>query len=701
MESTSKPSSRSYLFDIEADGLLDTISKIWCISIKDLSTGVNTLYGPDQIQEGLEVLSQATEVWIHNGLGYDLPALKKVCNFELSPTCVVRDTLLLSYLLFSDRALDDMSAGFDEINELIGSHSLEAWGKRLGHHKMDYQGGFDQYTPEMGEYCKIDVEVLDALRKHLLATASGKKFDWSEAYELEKKFFLIAEEMREHGIAFDVERAERLHQDLQEQIIAIEKEIQEIIPATQEEMKTPDYWEVKVLSTGEVLRCRTRGECDQWRKDNKIKPKDCEFVQGPNRIRSIPFNPNSRPQVRQFLYDKYQWLSPKLTDSGEKLLESQDYQTLAKDYGSLSEEILRDCAFPEGQKFADYFLLSKISSFLSSREGERGWLSLIQDGRIHPKMLTMGCATFRCSHYQPNSAQVPHVIADKVTKEPLFGLKGRFGADCRSLFTASPGYVMVGADLSSIELVCLAHYLYPYDRGKYAKEVLDGDVHMLSVNALKKIAGFTVSRGDSKTCTFGWAYGSGDYKLGLIIVPISPEAMEEFQTRRKWYIGNPSRIKHKIWSKATKSRRMATPDEAAYTDIGNKVRVSLESGIDGLGELVSTLKEVSKNKRIRILDRYVPVRSPHACLNTALQSCACIIMKKWVCMTDEINKSQGVVVHPLLSIHDEWDVECLPEFVEAHSKNCIDGMRLAGESLGIRVPVRGSIKSGKTWLDVH
>ncbi len=694
-------SSSRLLFDIEADNLLDECTTVWCISIKDLDTGENVLYGPDQITTALERLGEADELWGHNLHGYDLPALKKLVDFSPKPTCRVFDTLLMSYLMFSDRALDDINAGFDEINDLIGSHSLEAWGKRLGLNKIDYQGGFSQYTKEMGEYCKIDVEVLDKLRSHLLKTAKDRGFQWEKAYDLEAQFFLIAEKMHKHGIAFDVQRAEQLHNDLQSQIVTIEQEIQSIIPATQEEMKTPEWWELKIISTGETIRRSTRGECDLWRKEQKIKPKDCEFIQGPNRVRVTPFNPNSRPQVRQFLFDKYQWLSPKLTDAGEKLLESCEYRDLARDYGSLSEEILRDCQFPEGQKFADYFLISKISSFLSSREGEKGWLSLIKNGRIHPKMLTMGCATFRCSHYQPNSAQVPHVIPDKVTKEPLFGLKGRYGADCRSLFTASPGYVMVGADLSSIELVCLAHYLYPYDNGKYANEVLNGDVHMLSVNALKRISGFTVSRGDSKTCTFGWAYGSGDYKLGLIIVPISPEASKEFQDRRRWYIANPSKIRHKIWSKSTKSRRTATPDEAAYTDVGNKVRVALESGIDGLGELVTILKEAAKNKRLRILDRYVPVRSPHACLNTALQSCACIIMKKWVCLTAEQCERDGVVIHPLMNVHDEHTVECLPEFVEPYSERCIAGMLRAGESLGIRVPIRGNVVQGQSWLEVH
>lgn len=49
------------------------------------------------------------------------------------------------------------------------------------------------------------------------------------------------------------------------------------------------------------------------------------------------------------------------------------------------------------------------------------------------------------AHNKPNLAQVPS------------------GPEFRRLFTATPGQVMVGADLSGIELRMLAHYLARYD----------------------------------------------------------------------------------------------------------------------------------------------------------------------------------------------------------------------------------------------
>lgn len=56
----------------------------------------------------------------------------------------------------------------------------------------------------------------------------------------------------------------------------------------------------------------------------------------------------------------------------------------------------------------------------------------------------------------------------------------------RSLFTAPEGYSFVGADLANIEVRILAHYLYPYDDGKYAQAVLSQDMHWYHA----RLAGF-------------------------------------------------------------------------------------------------------------------------------------------------------------------------------------------------------------------
>lgn len=77
---------------------------------------------------------------------------------------------------------------------------------------------------------------------------------------------------------------------------------------------------------------------------------------------------------------------------------------------------------------------------------------------------------------------------------------------------------MVGIDAAGLEGRCLAHYLYPYDHGEYAKAVREGkkehgtDIHTMNMKAL----GIT-SRDDAKTWFYAWLYGAGVGKLGKIL----------------------------------------------------------------------------------------------------------------------------------------------------------------------------------------
>ena len=85
--------------------------------------------------------------------------------------------------------------------------------------------------------------------------------------------------------------------------------------------------------------------------------------------------------------------------------------------------------------------------------------------------------TRRCSHIRPNVSAVP-------------ATKSKYGKECRSLFHALPGYLLVGADADGIELRCLAHYMHRYDGGAFSLAVVEGnqkdqtDPHSLNCIAL-------------------------------------------------------------------------------------------------------------------------------------------------------------------------------------------------------------------------
>ena len=92
-----------------------------------------------------------------------------------------------------------------------------------------------------------------------------------------------------------------------------------------------------------------------------------------------------------------------------------------------------------------FFRILEITKSLGMiSEGVNAWLKLSTKSRLHHHC-SVATSTHRCAHRNPNLAQVP---SDE-----------RF----RRLFLPTPGQVMVGADLSGIELRMLSHYLSRYD----------------------------------------------------------------------------------------------------------------------------------------------------------------------------------------------------------------------------------------------
>ena len=68
--------------------------------------------------------------------------------------------------------------------------------------------------------------------------------------------------------------------------------------------------------------------------------------------------------------------------------------------------------------------------------------------------------------------------------------------------------LMVGADLSGIELRMLSHYLARYDGGRYADILLNGDIHQVNADKIG------ISSKQVKTVTYAFFYGAGDEKIG-------------------------------------------------------------------------------------------------------------------------------------------------------------------------------------------
>jgi len=225
------------------------------------------------------------------------------------------------------------------------------------------------------------------------------------------------------------------------------------------------------------------------------------------------------------------------------------------------------------------------------------------------------------------------------------------------LFFAPEGYVLVGVDASGLELRCLAHYTFPFDRGRYAKEILEGDIH----TANQEAAGLE-NRDQSKTFIYALCYGAGDGKIGSII-------------------GGGRRE-----GRAMKNRFFQRMP--ALKKIQDGVRHRLKSqdyltGIDG---------------------RKLKIRSEHSALNTLLQSAGAIAMKEATCELHRNFKVQGWTnkdVMQVAHIHDEIQLQVRKEIAEHVGKISVQSIQTAGETLGFRCPLDGEYKVGRNWAETH
>jgi len=344
------------------------------------------------------------------------------------------------------------------------------------------------------------------------------------------------------------------------------------------------------------------------------------YIKGVSFTRLKDFNPQSRDHIAWILSTHCGWQPSSLTNSGKAVID----ETVLKDIGT-------DIAL----RFLRVLELTKMLGMIS--HGVNAWQKLVTtSSRIHHHC-SVGCATHRASHRNPNLSQVPS--------------DDRF----RRLFTASPNMVMVGADLSGIELRMLAHYLARYDGGRYADILLNGDIHQENADKIG------ISRRQVKTVTYAFLYGAGDQKIGTSF----DGSLGETQAKRK----------------------------------GKEIRKAFVNAIEGLSDLLKAVKRAAERGYVRGLDgRNISVDKGHVALNYLLQGSAAIIAKRWMVLADAQLDSHS---HQLGFIHDELQYETISASVN-DLKFLLELTAVqAGEYYNLRLPIAAESKSGKNWAEVH
>ena len=410
---------------------------------------------------------------------------------------------------------------------------------------------------------------------------------------LEHKVAQILSEQERHGWYFDERSAWKLASTLQQELSDLEKTLRRKHAYIAGNEFTP-------------------------KRDNKTSG----YIKGATFTRLKELNPQSRDHISWILQQHCGWKPTQMTATGKFIVD---------------EVILTEIGSEISTMFARCLTVTKMLGMLSN--GTNAWLRLVTtSSRIHHHC-SVSTATHRCAHRNPNLAQVK--------SDPEF----------RKLFQASPGKIMVGADLSGIELRMLAHYLSRYD-SHFADVLLNGDIHQVNADRVG------VSRRQIKTIIYAWCYGAGNEKIGHSYDPQLSSA------------------------KAKKK--------------GKEIREAFVDAIPGMSELLAAIDEKAKLGWVRSIDdRKIILDSPHKCLNYLLQSGAGVIAKRWLVINNETIHRTKLCASQLAFIHDELQFECAKEHAEDLSTSLVYSAAAAGEYYNLRIPIAAEAKIGNNWAEVH
>jgi len=476
-----------YIFDIEADNLLDKITKIYMVVFKQLGTNDFTIFTDDD--DKYKPLSELP-LWVgknvetliaHNGVRYDIPALKKVLGFEVPKSIKVIDTLIMSKM-----------NNFPN-TRLKGRHSLKHWGEFLGNNKGDFKD-FSEYSEEMLEYCKQDCVVNEDIYKFLMHEAKNwmdKYPKYGQALRMEHDMAYYTSLQAENGWLFDFEGCQKLIDEITVKMnnieVNVEPHLGNIEKLIDKEPKTPLY---KKNGEYTIVSARAMSQYLGY----EVVPSDALKVNPPmkpgeefQRKSITPATMGQQDAVKNYL----EALGIKWTQWNWKRLPDGKF---IKTGPKLNADDIKAIGHPNADLIADYYTLRSRRSIL------QGWIEQKDnDGRLRGDVMDLGTATGRHSH---------RVIANIPNGNAVYG------KEFRELFICPEDKVIISADGASYQIRLLAHFLK--DEG-YTDTVINGDAHQRHAD----IAG--IARKTAKPLFFAIIFGAGGDKCAAIINGTSKE----------------------------------------------------------------------------------------------------------------------------------------------------------------------------------
>ena len=487
-----------YVYDLETDGLINEVSKIYCLSTtyrdKD---GIMHTWSTSDYEEIKEFFSRDAVRVGHNITLYDERVVEKILGVDTSKNSEsIIDTLALSWYLYPEHV----------------KHSLEEWGIRTGISKVKITDWKNLSTEEYIKRCEVDTQINFAIWEIFLNDLKVIYGSDNSVARLMTYLQFKMDCLREQEsikLRLDLpklnENLDKLNKFKTEKLDVL-KAVMPKVPVFNKKV----YKDVIVVSDNEVY---TKGDLmyEHFKSLGYIPQKQYELKKI---VGYKEPNPNSVDQKKEWLFG-LGWVPANF----KTVKEDDGSERKVPQITSVNNDGICHSVKDLFEKEPNLEVLEGLS-VLSHRIGVlEGLLKNAKDGFIEASALGF-TNTLRLRH--TNVVNLP-------------GVEKKFGKEIREVFIANEGMILCGSDMSSLEDTTKQHYIYNFDP-VYVNEmrtpgfdphldiaVLSGlltkeqaEDHKLYSNTKgKEGTNYKGVRHKAKTVNFSATYGAGVSKIAL------------------------------------------------------------------------------------------------------------------------------------------------------------------------------------------
>ena len=351
------------------------------------------------------------------------------------------------------------------------------------------------------------------------------------------------------------------------------------------------------------------------------------------------FNLGSPKQLQELLFDELGLPVIRKTPKGQPSTAEDVLQKLAEEF-ILPELIL------------DYRALSKLKSTYTDKLPQQ---ICARTGRIHTSYHQAVTATGRLSSSDPNLQNIP--------------IRTEEGRRIRQAFIAPPGYSLLAADYSQIELRIMAHI--SEDQGLLQAFADDLDIHRATAAEVFGVPPDEVSddqRRSAKAINFGLIYGMSPFGLSRQLGISLDEARGYTELYFDRYPGVQDYMK--------RTRQQAKEQGFVETVFGRRLY----------------LPDIQARQAQR---RQYAERSA---INAPMQGTAADIIKKAMLAVDDWLQNDGVDARMIMQVHDELVLEVHSDMADEAAARVAE---LMGGAATLQVPLKVDTGIGSNWDEAH